>query len=71
MTTGRFRVRYMNSQQAAEYIGLGAGVRAANLIRQMVHRDTIPYIKIGSRLRFDVVEIDQWMQKRKVRALDA
>jgi excisionase family DNA binding protein len=60
--------RYMDSAMAAEYLGLGTGARGANNIRQMVHRGEVPHAKIGTRLRFDRVEIDKWMARKVVRA---
>ncbi len=59
-------VRYMNSEMAAEYLGLGTGAKGANLLRQMVHKRQVGFIKLGSRLRFDRVELDKWMAEHKV-----
>lgn len=55
------RIRYMNSETVAEYMDLGTGKKGAALVRQLVHRREIPFIKIGSRLRFDRLEIDRLM----------
>lgn len=62
------RTRYMNSETVAEYIDLGTGKQGAALIRQLVHRREIPFIKFGSRLRFDRLEIDKWMAQNAVKA---
>jgi excisionase family DNA binding protein len=58
--------RYLNSEQAAEYLGFGSGKQGANAIRQLVHRQEIPHHKLGQRLRFDLKELDLWMAKHRV-----
>lgn len=60
--------RYLNSAAAAEYLGFGTGEKGAGIIRQMVHRRQIEYIKVagGARLRFDVKALDAWMLKHRV-----
>lgn len=58
--------RYLDSAAAAEYLGFGTGEKGAAVIRQMVHRKQIEHCKIGSRLRFDRVKLDAWMDKQRV-----
>ena len=60
--------RYLNSAQAAEYLGFGTGARGAGTIRVMVHRRQIEHIKIGARLRFDRLALDAWMRRLTVKA---
>lgn len=64
----RQNARYLSSEMAAEYLGLGTGEHGANLIRQLVHRREIPFIKLGSRLRFDRAELDSFMTRRSTAA---
>ena len=35
-------------------------------IYNMVHKQQIPFIKIGKRVRFDLEEIDKWLNKNSV-----
>lgn len=60
--------RYLSTEKAAEYLGFGTGKNAATAIRLMVHRRQIPFNKMGTRLRFDRVELDAWMKDNSVKA---
>ena len=31
----------------------------------MVHERKIPYFKVGRRVRFDLVEVNSWLEQRK------
>jgi excisionase family DNA binding protein len=53
--------RYLNTKQAAEYLGIGGDGKAVAVLYQWVHRGKIPYIKVGRLLRFDKQQLDQWM----------
>lgn len=57
--------RLLNAAQAAEYIG-----RSEHAIRQMVHRRQIPFNKVpgSSVLRFDVRQLDRWIDQHTVPA---
>lgn len=61
-------VRYMSSELAAEYLGLGTGKDGANLLRQLVHKRQIPFIKLGARLRFDRQALDAHMARLSTKA---
>jgi hypothetical protein len=60
--------RYLNSADAAVYLGYAPGERRAHAIRLLVHRRQIEHCKIGNRLRFDVRALDAWMTKSRVKA---
>lgn len=49
--------------QAAEYLAMSEAA-----IRQMVHRREIPFIKVGTRLRFDLYAIDLWIDRQSIPA---
>ena len=34
-------------------------------IYQMVHKKTIPFFKIGQRLRFNTADIEEWLEKKR------
>jgi excisionase family DNA binding protein len=48
--------RFLDVKLVAEHINV-----SKSLIYQMVSKNKIPYIKIGSRTIFDRVQIDQWL----------
>ena len=52
--------RLLNVNEAAEYIGTSPGT-----MYQKVHLNEIPYVKIGRALRFDVNDLDEWIDKLK------
>jgi excisionase family DNA binding protein len=73
MQPGLQQAEYFDITQAGEYIGIVKSIKGdtdpvATLRRQqqriylMVHRGTIPYIKIGSRLYFEKAALDAWMR---------
>ncbi len=52
--------RLMNAQEVAEYIG------TTHLnVYQMVSKRGIPFVKIGRSVRFDLHEIDPWIERQK------
>jgi excisionase family DNA binding protein len=53
----------MGVAECAEYLGTTPGV-----IYQWVSKRTIPFVKIHSSTRFDILEIDQMIEKGRVAA---
>ena len=53
--------RYLTAHQAANYIGV-----TETAIRQKVKRGSIPFIRDGRSLRFDVADLDRYMAAHKV-----
>jgi len=53
--------RYMNAIEVARYLGC-----TETAVRQRVKRRDIPFIKDGSRIRFDKNDIDRYLARRKV-----
>lgn len=45
----------------AEYLATTPGV-----IYQMVSKRTIPFVKMGTSVRFNVEKIDRWIEERSV-----
>lgn len=39
-------------------------------IYSWVHTRQIPYVKVGRLVKFDVADIDAWVQSRKVKPLE-
>jgi excisionase family DNA binding protein len=56
------RVSYLNVAQAADYLGV-----SERQVRSLVYRQTIPYTKVGRLLRFNVAELDRWLDANTVR----
>lgn len=49
--------RYMDHKEATEYLGISKGA-----LYQLVKKRWIPYGKRGSKLIFDRVRLDNWVQ---------
>ena len=55
------RHKLMSIEEAAQYTGL-----AVATLYKMVNHRRIPYLKVGSRLRFDVALLDGWLKENTV-----
>jgi len=53
--------RLLTIKEASEYLGI-----SVKGIYNMVNRRQIPFIKIGGRLRFDKIDLDNWIEKQKI-----
>ena len=53
--------RFLSSKEIAEYLGLKEGT-----IRVWVCLKKIPYVKVGRLVKFDLLKIDQWLEKNSV-----
>jgi excisionase family DNA binding protein len=53
--------RLLNIKQAAASLGLSVGA-----LYHLVARREIPFVKFGRTLRFDVRDLDRWIQNGKV-----
>lgn len=54
--------RYMDNKQMSEYLHL-----SLTTLRRYTMEKKIPHSKIGSRVLFNVSEIDDWVNKKKVK----
>ncbi len=52
--------RLMNAQELADYIG----TTYLN-VYQMVSKGGVPFVKIGRSVRFDLLDIDKWIEHQK------
>ena len=59
--TGLLTRRLLSIQEASDYTGL-----AVNTLYKMVNQRRIPYVKLGSRVRFDVGLLDGWLKQHTV-----
>ncbi len=58
--------RLIDIDGAADHLGV-----SVRHVRRLVAERRIPYIKWGSRLHFDPVEIDAWIERHRVPPIDA
>lgn len=54
--------RFINTKELAEYLGITEGT-----VRVWVCHKKIPYVKIGRLVKFDLQEIDGWVDKNRVK----
>ena len=55
-------MKLMDINQLAEMLNV-----KKKTIYDWVHKDLIPYVKLGRLLRFDPNDIEQWIKKRRVK----
>ena len=53
--------KLVNIEELSAYLGL-----PISTIYTWTHQKKIPHVKMGRTLRFDLVEIDEWVDERKV-----
>jgi excisionase family DNA binding protein len=56
---------FLNVDELSQYTGIARGT-----LYVWVCQKRIPHLKIGRMLKFDVREIEVWLAKRRVKALD-
>ena len=62
--TGVLTRRLLSIGEASEYTGL-----PVNTLYKMVSQRRIPHVKLGSRLKFDVGLLDEWLKQNTVMAM--
>jgi len=53
--------RLLTIKEASEYLGI-----SVKGLYHMVERRQIPFVKTGKRLRFDKIDLDNWIEKHKI-----
>lgn len=56
--------QWMTIPQVADYLGFSPGA-----VRRWVRRRVIPYDTIGGAIRFDMEQINQWLEDETVKHL--
>ena len=56
--------RFLGVKELSEYLGV-----SRNTIYFWLSQRKVPYFKIGRFVKFDVKEIEKWLQDRKVKNL--
>lgn len=55
--------RLVDQAGAAEYLGT-----TERHVRELKYRREIPFVKLGRSLRFDIRDLDRWIEDNKVAA---
>ena len=53
--------RYLRIPEVADYLGF-----SISAIRKWVRRGAIPFNKVNGGIRFDIEQINQWLENEKV-----
>lgn len=56
--------RFIGIEDLSKYLGLTKGT-----LYVWVCQRRIPYLKIGKLLKFDIIEIDQWLKEKRIKEL--
>ena len=58
--------RLLNIKEASEYLGI-----SQKGLYNMIYRREIPFIKIGGRVRFDIIDLDKWIEGQKIKSVSS
>ncbi|MCG2713753.1 MAG: helix-turn-helix domain-containing protein [Candidatus Omnitrophica bacterium] len=56
--------RYLGPEELSTYLGM-----SVRTIYFWIAQRKIPHFKLGKRLRFDIIEIAEWLKDKKVKEL--
>lgn len=56
--------RFLSLPEVSEYLGLPKGT-----LYTWAWQRRIPHLKIGKLLKFDIIEINQWLKDKRVKEL--
>jgi len=59
------KVSLIEKEQVAQQLGV-----SINTLYAWIHQKRIPYVKIGSLVKFDQYDIDVWIEEKKVKVRD-
>jgi excisionase family DNA binding protein len=65
MNNQKLQKQYYNVREIAEFLSI-----SEKTVRKYVWQKTIPYLKIGGHVRFDIGKIHAWLEQREVPTLD-
>ncbi len=58
---------YLTNKEAAEFLGVTEGTLA---VWRTTRRYAIPYVKVGSLIRYKKADLEQWLEQRTVREVE-
>ncbi len=61
-TKDSIKPRLLTAKEAAVYLG-----RSILSIRELVWNGSLPIVRVGRRIHFDVVDLDKWVEQHKTR----
>ncbi len=61
---GLMEKRFLGIEELSQYLGLTKGT-----LYVWVCQRRLPYLKIGKLLKFDIIEINQWLKDKRVKEL--
>jgi len=56
--------KFLTSQQVAEYLGI-----SLSKLYKLTMKKKIPHVKLFGRLRFNIAEVNEWLDEISVRVL--
>jgi len=56
--------RYLGIEELSRYLGLTKGT-----LYVWVCQKRIPYLKIGKLLKFDIIEIENWLKDKRIKEI--
>ncbi len=56
--------RYINIKELSEYLGI-----KVNTVYAWVFQKKIPYIKLGKLVKFDLLELENWLKDKRVKSI--
>jgi len=62
----KIQKRLLTIKEASEYLGI-----SEKGLYNMVYRREIPFVKLGGKLRFDIIDIEKWINDNKISCVDA
>ncbi len=58
---------YLTNKETAEFLGVTEGTLA---VWRTTRRYAIPYVKVGSLIRYKKADLEQWLEQRTVREVE-
>ena len=62
----KIQKRLLTIKEASEYLGI-----SEKGLYNMIYRREIPFVKLGGKLRFDIIDIEKWINDNKISCVDA
>ncbi|HOK56910.1 MAG TPA: helix-turn-helix domain-containing protein, partial [bacterium] len=62
----KIQKRLLTIKEASEYLGI-----SEKGLYNMVWRKEIPFVKIRKRVRFDIEDIKEWIERNKIKDIES
>jgi len=57
--------RFLDIKELAKYLGI-----SISTLYDWINQRKIPYVKISNLVRFDLNEIDKWIEEKRIKPID-